>query len=140
MIASRQLPGGRAGSSEGVRGAATAPSPPVAYKCLPISWCFLYCSDLTFFFIFFSFFLSSFPSYLFLSWYLLSLPPHPPDKRRWAVHRRPARCTEQLRRNWASRDRWQGSAVWLLIESAWGGGGRRNRVTLLSSFLPTSSQ
>lgn len=50
MIVSRQLPGGRAGSSEGARGAATAPSPPVANKCLPISWWFLYWSDLILFF------------------------------------------------------------------------------------------
>lgn len=53
MIASRQLPGGSAGGSEGARGAAPAPSRPLANKLLPISWCFLYFSALPLLFFFF---------------------------------------------------------------------------------------
>lgn len=78
MIVSRQLPGGRAGSSEGARGVATAPSPPVANKCLPISWWLLYCSDLILSSFFFFSFLFFFPLFLAIYFFpgicFLSLP------------------------------------------------------------------
>lgn len=79
MIASRQLPGGSAGGSEGARGAAPAPSRPLANKLLPISWCFLYFSalPLLFFFsslLFFYFFLIKKKKILHTSFLSLPVP------------------------------------------------------------------